>query len=226
MNQDVIATTEECQRLARFLAQLRERGRSPRTRRAYELDWSRFATWYAEVNQEPFDLERLAALDAQDYITWGREQGLKPSTLNRRLAWLKQYAAWGEGQGVVSAEMRERIKRVPVQRKQLLAPHSLSSRQARKLLKEVKVRGHARDEAIISVLLYTGLRVGELAALRLEDVTLSARKGVIQVRAEVAKGGKERAVPIPQRARKRDTLTWTSVPETRVRCSSSGVRGR
>jgi integrase/recombinase XerC len=201
MNLESIATAEEHKWFALFLHELQERGRSPRTLRAYEFDWSQFANWYTEVNQEPFTLERLAALDVQDYINWGQEQHLKPTTLNRRLAWLKQYAAWGEQQGVVSSEMRQRIKAIPIQRKQQLAPRSLSPRQARKLLKEVKVRGNQRDEAIISVLLYTGLRVGELVALKLDDVTLSERKGVIQVRAEVAKGGKERAVPIPKRAR-------------------------
>ncbi len=201
MNDESVATTEEKKRFALFLKELQERGRSPRTLRAYEFDWSQFATWYAEVNQEPYALERLAAMDVQDYITWGRQQGLKATTLNRRLAWLKQYAAWGEQQGAITAEMRQRIKTVPIQRKQQLAPRSLSSREARKLLKEVKVRGNPRDDAIISVLLYTGLRVGELVALALDDVTLSERKGTIQVRADVAKGGKERAVPVPKKAR-------------------------
>ncbi len=77
MNDDVIATKEEQKRFARFLQELREKGRSPRTLRAYEFDWSQFAGWYAEVNQEPFTLERLAAMDVQDYMTWGRQQGLK-----------------------------------------------------------------------------------------------------------------------------------------------------
>jgi len=201
MIDDVLATKEEQERLARFLQELQERGRSPRTLRAYQFDWSQFAGWYAEVNQEPFALERLAAMDVQDYISWGQQQGLKATTLNRRLAWLKQYATWGAQQKVVDAEMRRRIKAVPIQRKQQLAPHSLSSREARKLLKEVKVRGNPRDEAIISTLLYTGLRVGELVSLTMDDVTLSERKGTIQVRAEVAKGGKERAVPVPKKAR-------------------------
>lgn len=201
MSDESVATTEEKKRFALFLQELQERGRSPRTLRAYEFDWSRFATWYAEVNQEPFTLERLAAMDVQDYITWGRQQGLKASTLNRRLAWLKQYAAWGEELGMVGAEMRQRINAVPIQRKQQLAPRSLSPQEARKLLKEVKVRGNPRDEAIISVLLYTGLRVGELVALTLDDVTLSERKGSIQVRADVAKGGKERTVPVSKKAR-------------------------
>ena len=101
MTDDVIATKKEQQRFAQFLQELQERGRSPRTLRAYEFDWSQFAGWYAQVNQEPFTLERLAAMDVQDYITWGQQQGLKATTLNRRLAWLKQYATWGEQQKVV-----------------------------------------------------------------------------------------------------------------------------
>ncbi|HET6444144.1 MAG TPA: tyrosine-type recombinase/integrase [candidate division Zixibacteria bacterium] len=201
MNNDSIATAEEQKQFAQFLQELQEKGRSPRTLRAYKFDWSQFAGWYAEVNQEPFTLERLAAMDVQDYISWGRQQGLKAATLNRRLAWLKQYATWGEQQGVVNPEMRRRIKAVPIQRKQQLAPRSLTPQEARKLLKEVKVRGNSRDEAIISTLLYTGLRVGELVSLKLDDVTLSERKGAIQVRAEVAKGGKERMVPVPKKAR-------------------------
>lgn len=201
MSDIVMATEAEQQRFAKFLQELRERGRSPRTLRAYEFDWSQFSGWYAEVNQEPFTLERLAAMDVQDYLTWGRQQGLKATTLNRRLAWLKQYAAWGAREKVVDSEMRQRIKVVPIQRKQQLAPRSLTPREARKLLKEVKVRGNSRDEAILSVLLYTGLRVGELVALTVDDVMLSERKGVIQVRAEIAKGGKERVVPVPKQAR-------------------------
>jgi site-specific recombinase XerD len=201
MAKRVVVTKEEEARFALFLRNLREKGRSPRTLRAYEFDWSQFAAWYTEVNQEPFTLERLAAMDVQDYLTWGQQQNLKPATLNRRLAWLKQYATWGMEQKVVDPDMRRRIKAIPIQRKQQLAPRSLSPQEARKLLKEVKVRGNPRDEAIISLLLYTGLRVGELVSLTLADVTLSERKGVIQVRAEVAKGSKERAVPVPKQAR-------------------------
>ena len=126
---------------------------------------------------------------------------MKATTLNRRLAWLKQYAAWGQQQEVVHRDMRRRIMAIPIQRKQQLAPRSLAPSEARKLLKEVKARGNDRDEAIIATLLYTGLRVGELVSLRIGDVTLSERKGVIHIRAEVAKGGKERDVPVPKKAR-------------------------
>ena len=127
-------------------------------------------------------------------------------------------------QGVVTPRMRRRIKAIPIQRKQQLAPRSLAPREARKLLKEVKVRGNPRDEAIISTLLYTGLRVGELVSLQVDDVTLSERKGVIQVRAEAAKGGKERDVPVPKKAREilREYLEKASVQRVSEPCLLAG----
>ncbi len=201
MSWEAIAKSEESKQFTLFLHQLREKGRRPQTLRAYKLDWTQFATWYTDVNQERFTLARLTSMDVQDYLTWGQQQGLKATTLNRRLALLKQYAAWGMQAGILSEEMRQRIKSVPIQRKQQLAPRSLTKQDARKLLREVKVRGNPRDEAILSLLLYTGLRVGELATLNTDDVVLSERKGVVHIRAEIAKGGKEREVPVPKKAR-------------------------
>jgi site-specific recombinase XerD len=43
-------------------------------------------------------------------------------------------------------------------------------------------RASARDRAIVVVVLYTGLRLAELVALDVEDVRISARKGLVVVR--------------------------------------------
>jgi integrase len=45
--------------------------------------------------------------------------------------------------------------------------------------------------------------VGELAHLQIEDVQLADRKGIILVRGDHAKGGKQREVPVPREARQR-----------------------
>jgi integrase/recombinase XerC len=55
-------------------------------------------------------------------------------------------------------------------------------------------RASARDRAIMVVLLYTGLRLAELVALDVEDVKMSARKGLVVVRSE--KGDAYREVPL------------------------------
>ncbi len=52
----------------------------------------------------------------------------------------------------------------------------------------------ARDRAIVVVLLYTGLRLAELVALDVDDVKVSARKGIVVVRS--GKGDAHREVPL------------------------------
>lgn len=184
-----------------FLTGLRERGRSANTLRAYRLDWLHFGTWFTQVNNEPISLTRLTALDVQDYVTWCKREGFKPSTINRRLGVLKQLVSWAEEQGLASTDQQRRIKKTPIVKKQPLAPRALEPSQVRKLLNELERSGSTRDRAIVALLLFTGIRVGELCALTRGDVQLSERKGTLSIRAEVAKGGKERRVPMPKIAR-------------------------
>ena len=62
------------------------------------------------------------------------------------------------------------------------------------------VRKHARrmhlkrDETILTVLLHTGIRVGEVADLKVGDVVMSNERNVIAIRQ--GKGRKARVVPI------------------------------
>jgi len=200
MSQNTITPSEQAQ-FDQFLQQLIELGRSANTLRAYRLDWQQFAVWFTKTNGEPFQLPHLTTLDVQDYLTQGKKAGLKPSTLNRRLGLMKQYVRWGEENGLLSTEQRKRILKIGIIKKQSLAPQSLNSQDVRKLLKAVEFGENLRDRAIIYTLLYTGLRVGELVALTREDLRLSERKGIIVVRAAVAKGGKERQVPVSKIAR-------------------------
>jgi integrase/recombinase XerC len=51
-------------------------------------------------------------------------------------------------------------------------------------------------------MLFCGLRLGETTSLRIEDVELSERKGLVHLRGHSTKGGKERVVPVPATARR------------------------
>ena len=62
--------------------------------------------------------------------------------------------------------------------------------------------GGVRNRAIVTMLLFTALRIAELAALNTSDVAISARKGLVTVRR--GKGDRYRQVPLNAEAR--DTL--------------------
>jgi site-specific recombinase XerD len=57
-----------------------------------------------------------------------------------------------------------------------------------------------RNLAVIQTLRHTGIRVGELVALALEDLTITERAGQLTVRS--GKGGKFRQVPLNAEARR------------------------
>jgi site-specific recombinase XerD len=76
----------------------------------------------------------------------------------------------------------------------------LKSVQVNALLRQAQEsRDPARNYAIVQVLLQTGLRLSECAALTFEDITFGERRGTLLVRA--GKGNKARSVPLNASAR-------------------------
>ncbi|OPX86930.1 MAG: Tyrosine recombinase XerD [Pelotomaculum sp. PtaB.Bin104] len=80
------------------------------------------------------------------------------------------------------------------------APKWLNRNEQNALIRAVRKHGNLRELTIITVLLHTGLRVQELCDLRLQDVKIGERKGVIIVQS--GKGGKYREVPLNVDARR------------------------
>ena len=83
-----------------------------------------------------------------------------------------------------------------VDREQLpqVSPRALDESEQRMLLRAVERCPSARDRAIITTMLYTGLRLSELTALVVTDVAVTARKGAVTVRS--GKGDRYRRVPL------------------------------
>jgi integrase/recombinase XerC len=81
-----------------------------------------------------------------------------------------------------------------------LAPKGLERSVVRRLLREIELRQDIRAGAIFSTLLYTGCRVSDLVGLELHDIQLSDRSGTVVFR--LAKGNKQRSVPLPLPARR------------------------
>ncbi len=74
------------------------------------------------------------------------------------------------------------------------APRALSAAEQRTFLPFVEADPSARDRAIAMVFFYAGLRLSELGALDMTDVSVSARRGRVKIR--TGKGDAYREVPL------------------------------
>jgi integrase/recombinase XerD len=78
-------------------------------------------------------------------------------------------------------------------------PRALSQPQVRALQRETDRLPSSRDRAIVQLLMLTGVRIGELAALEVEDVRPTGRTGELVIRH--GKGDRRRLVPLSRPAR-------------------------
>jgi len=184
--------------LPRFEQHLLGEGKSPHTLRAYARDLRLFAAWFALTNAKPLAPEAITPIDLRQYRSYlltVKDQ--KPATVNRKLASLSAFCSWAQESGLIPANPAKGIAQVEEVRP---APKWLDKNQQYALLRAVQEKGKARDVALITLMLHTGLRVSEVAKLRVGDVSISPRKGSLTVRG--GKGGKYRQVPLNMDARK------------------------
>lgn len=171
---------------------------APTSVRAFRQDFKKFCAWSEAANRERYDDARVTPRDIADFRRHLREDRRHAvNTVNRCLVTLRRYFGFLAETGVIESNPCNGIKEL---RRVVGAPKALERSKVRKLLREATVRHDHRGLAILSILLYCGLRVGELADLELADLDLSERSGSLRVRN--GKGSKERLVPIPAEARK------------------------
>lgn len=165
------ASSEENVRFGQFLDWLSARGRSDATARSYRSDWQDLAAWYRRARGTAFD---ASMLDAETVSAWrlaGESKGKSPATLTRRLAFVRTYGRWLAEDGVVTSEAAANVREVDTPRNlEERALRVLGDTEVNRLLHQVELRGCRRDQAILYVLLDTGLKVSELVALELGDV--------------------------------------------------------
>jgi integrase/recombinase XerD len=180
--------------LDRFLAHLKvERGLLDATLEAYDRDLREYRGWLekrgigrlAEVT-EPLILQHLGDLKAR---------GLSRASQARHLAAVRGLHKFASAEGIAPTDPSEGVGATRGSRP---LPRFLGIGEVDRLLAQPDARtaAGARDRAMLEVLYATGLRVSELVALPLGAV--DSHTGIVRVR---GKGGKERIVPVGERAR-------------------------
>lgn len=184
--------------LGRFIGFLERSEHSPITIRNYVCDVDGFATWFEGSAREGFAPDRITATDLRQFkrhLLVTRE--LAPASINRKFASLKSFLTWATAAGMVDRDRQPQMpKAEKVPRR---GPQWLERKSQNALRRTLDRYGSASDCAVVSLLLNTGLRVGELCALTWSDVAVTARKGMVTVRR--GKGGKRRLVPLNPEAR-------------------------
>lgn len=181
--------------MAAFLASLARDDLAPATRRGYRYDLRHFLAWRRTVQDRPFTIEGLAEYELIAYRQHMVAGGLRPATINRRLDALRRLCRWARGTGALAADAARDVR--PMRTTRNRQPAGLTDVEVHALLRAAGASSHGlatRNYAMTQLMLQAGLRVSEVAALQVGDVTMSDRSGSVRIRHD--KGIKGRDVPL------------------------------
>jgi len=127
-----------------------------------------FLTFYTSLGKSR--LEEIIREDLEAFVESEQDRGTKITSARTRLMYLLGFLRFLiEGNVIPEALLRRKIRlKLPD-----LLPRAMSPGDVRQLL---SVIGHIRDRALILVLLRTGMRIGELLALKVNDLDIRERK--------------------------------------------------
>jgi integrase/recombinase XerD len=192
---------------------------SPDTRSNYKRDLDQFLAFAGIDKNQPEHLIRVMPRQVADWRDHLRAKGLTNSSIRRKLSVLRGLFSYLKNYGYTGAN--------PAHSDFVDAPAAprdgktvgLSPHDCRKLLDAPLVESQKheplpeglRDRALLAVLAYSGIRVGELCRLRVGDYKSSSGHRLLEVR---GKGGKERRVPLHPEAVER-LEEWLDVANLR-----------
>jgi site-specific recombinase XerD len=159
----------------------------PTTASAYAVDLKQWFAWCALFDVGPFDAVR-AHVDAWT-VHLGDDGRARPATLARKISAVRNFYAYAVDSGYAAKNpvpAKDKALHLPkVSRKsQTLGP---DREESAAMLVAAAKRG-MRDEAVVAMLLYQGLRVSELCGIDVEDLSTQRGHRVVRLR---RKGGEE-----------------------------------
>lgn len=171
-----------------------ERGLSPRTLDAYGRDLDRLVAYVRRLGYE--DVEKLTANHLREFVYDLKDQGLQATSIRRTLSGVRTYFGFLIAEGHVKADPTEQVEMPKTWRR---LPGVLSREDVEKILEapEIGDRLYWRDKSLLEFAYASGVRVSELATLKVRDVDLA--EGMATV---FGKGARERMVPIGRSAQR------------------------
>lgn len=187
---DSIADPDVLANLASFIRHLRAENKAPSTIVTYAKAVEQLDAFLAEPRRRrPRRVADIRREDIETFLADRAEAGMRPATLSQRFRSLQQFFRWlaDEGELPQSPMATMRPPHVPE-----TPPPVLREEDLRRLLEACGGTSfeERRDAAIIRLFLDTGMRRGELAGLRVEDVDFDNDVALV-----LGKGRRPRACP-------------------------------
>jgi integrase/recombinase XerD len=175
--------------LERFLDHIGlERGLSPRTLDAYGRDIGRMIEYLEDRGVG--GPAAASAGDLREFTYSLKDRGLAATSIRRSISAIRTYYAFLLGEGLVENDPTEKVELPKTWRR---LPDALSRNDIERLMDapDPADRFCWRDRALLEFAYASGVRVGELIALRIRDIDLEEGLAVV-----FGKGSKERIVPV------------------------------
>ncbi|WP_245361075.1 tyrosine-type recombinase/integrase [Kribbella aluminosa] len=195
-----------------WLVHLRAERKSARTVTVYRAGVEQYGE-YCRANGLPEVIDRN---QVRAWLAHLMDSGFAPATADIRLTAVKQYAAWLVTEDELDSDPIVQLKAPKIGEK-VVRP--LSADEIKALLATCRGKDlmPRRDEAIIRLLLNSGLRASELCGLRVPDVKVATGTALVQ-----GKGDRERVVEFnAQTARALDR--WLRVRRTHPKAGTSAL---
>ncbi|MFH1858115.1 MAG: site-specific tyrosine recombinase XerD [Candidatus Omnitrophota bacterium] len=181
---------KEAQKL--FLEHLSvERGLALNTLSSYHRDLEKY---FQYLSKKGVSLEKVGREDIRSFMMVEKDKGLSATSISRGLATLRTFHRFLVREGFLKDDPTSLLESPKLWQK---LPDVLSIAEVDRLLSAPSGRNWMalRDRALLECLYAAGLRVSELASLKLEDVHLDV--GFLRC---LGKGNKERIVPLGKTA--------------------------
>jgi integrase/recombinase XerD len=168
----------------KFSKWLREQGKSDGTIKTYVGVLKKFHLWLKTKN---IVLDQISKNDVPSYMDYLEKQQKSAGTIEKYLVTISVFFRFlGKSDITLDIQRKEKVKENKI-------PDSLEESEEKQLLLEVKSDGNLRNIAIVYILLYTGIRISELCALNLDDITINDKKRLL---VKNKKGEIERIIPL------------------------------
>lgn len=160
---------------------------------SYRTDLDQYFQFLAQRHGTDAQNLMLSMIDhrsVRDYLAWLQQQGLRRSTLARKLAALRSLVRYLCRENILASNP---IAAVSTPKQDQRLPNFLYPLEVSQLIESPDISKPLgiRDRALLELLYATGIRVSELVGLKVSDLNYS--QGVIKV---TGKGGKDRIVPL------------------------------